>query len=60
MSNPEIPQENPAEAVPVTPEAAPELVEAANVDTLPSIEDQFKALLSSFDGFRRSASLRPE
>ena len=44
MSNPEIPQENPAEAAPVTPEAAPEHVEASNVDTLPSIEDQFKAL----------------
>lgn len=44
MSNPEIPQENPAEAAPVTPEAAPEPVEAANVDTLPSIEEQFKAL----------------
>lgn len=44
MSNPEIPQENPAEVAPVTPEAAPELVEAANVDTLPSIEDQLKAL----------------
>ena len=44
MSNPEIPQENPAEVAPVTPEAAPEPVEAANVDTLPSIEEQFKAL----------------
>ncbi|MBU3695380.1 nucleotide exchange factor GrpE [Dechloromonas sp.] len=44
MSNPEIPQENLAEAVPVTPEPAPEPVEAANVDILPSIEDQFKAL----------------
>ena len=44
MSNPEIPQENPAEVAPVTAEVAPEPVEAANVDTLPSIEEQFKAL----------------
>ena len=44
MSNPEIPQENPAEVAPVTAEVASEPVEAANVDTLPSIEEQFKAL----------------
>ena len=37
MSNPEIPQENPAEV-------AVEPVESPNVDTVPSIEEQFKAL----------------
>jgi molecular chaperone GrpE len=44
MSNPEITQESPAEAAPATAEAAPETVESSHVDTLPSIEEQFKAL----------------
>lgn len=44
MSNPEITQESPAEASPATAEAAPETVESSHVDTLPSVEEQFKAL----------------
>lgn len=44
MSNPEITQESPAEAAPATAEAAPETVESSHVDTLPSIEEQFKAI----------------
>ena len=44
MSNPEIPQENPAEAAASTAEVAVEPVESPNVDTVPSIEEQFKAL----------------
>ncbi len=44
MSNPEIPQENPAEMAPAAAEAAPESVESSHTDTLPSIEEQFRAL----------------
>lgn len=44
MSNPEIPQENTVETTPAATSAAPEAVEMPNVDVIPSVEDQFKAL----------------
>ena len=44
MSNPEIPQENLAEMASAAAEAAPETAESSNIDTLPSIEEQFKSL----------------
>ena len=44
MSNPEIPQENTVETTPEASSAAPEAVEMPNVDVIPSVEEQFKAL----------------
>ena len=44
MSNPEIPQENTVETPPEASSAAPEAVEMPNVDVIPSVEEQFKAL----------------